>query len=135
MYDLRARSEKQFTNAYFLITKSKRHFNFTNVVVALADNASHRWRHRPFLSIRLSVVGVVSFVVHDKLVVDKVEAVGARLERILDHVRDGFLIEPGELVDVLAGVFAVRNAKSEIEVESLEVLVPKEMALDHSKIL
>ena len=51
--------------------------------------------HRP-------VVCVVGLVVHDKLVVDKVKAVGPRLERVLDHELPGGLVERGKLVDVLA---------------------------------
>ncbi len=87
------------------------------------------------LSIRLAVVSVVSFVVHDQLVVDKVEAVGARLERILYHEGDGLLVEAGKLVDVLAAVLAVGDAEAKVKVEGFQMLVPKEVTLNHAKIL
>ena len=80
-------------------------------------------------------VSIVGFVVHYQLVVDKVEAVGARLERILDHDGNRLLVEPGELVDVLAGVLAVGDAEPKVKVEGLEVLVPEKVSLYHAKIL
>jgi len=73
--------------------------------------------------------------VHDQLVVHKVEAGGASLEGVLDHLGEGFRVEPRKLVDVFARVLAVRDAEPEVEVEGLEVLVAKKVALDHPKIL
>ena len=98
-----------------------------NVVIIIIAFFSHFFVGRiwPYLllSIRFSVVGIVRLVVHDQLVVDKVEAVGARLERILDHDGNRLLVEPGELVGVLAGVLAVGDAEPKVKVEGLEVLV------------
>ena len=81
------------------------------------------------LSARGPVVSVVSFVMHHKLVVHEVEAVGARLEGVLDHQLDGGRVELGELVDVLAGVLAVGDAETEVEVEGLEMAVSEIAAL------
>ena len=54
---------------------------------------------------------------------------------MLDHLGEGFRVEPRKFVDVLARVLAVRDAEPEVEVEGLEVLVAKKVTLDHSKIL
>ncbi len=54
---------------------------------------------------------------------------------MLDHLGEGFRVEPRKFVDMLARVLAVRDAKPEVEVEGLEVLVAKKVALDHPKIL
>ena len=110
--------------------------NVVIIIIAFFSNffVGRIW---PFLllSIRFSVVGIVRLVVHDQLVVDKLEAVGARLERILDHDGNRLLVEPGELVDVLAGVLAVGDAEPKVKVEGLEVLVPEKVSLYHAKIL
>ena len=54
---------------------------------------------------------------------------------MLDHLGEGFRVEPRKFVDVLARVLAVRDAEPEVEVEGLEVLVAKKVTLDHPKIL
>lgn len=41
--------------------------------------------------------------------------------------------ERGELIDVFARVFAIRNTKAKIKVESLEQIVPEIVTLDHSE--
>ena len=71
---------------------------------------------------------------HHQLVVHKVEAVAARLERVLDHQLDGGRIELGELVDVLARVLAVGDAEAKVKVEGLEVPIPEEVSLDHPEV-
>ena len=81
-----------------------------------------------------SVVRVVCLVVHHQLVVHEVEAVAARLERVLDHQLDGGRIELGELVDVLARVLAVGDAEAEVKVKGLEVPIPEEVSLDHPEV-
>lgn len=82
-----------------------------------------------------SVVAVICLVVHDEFPVDKVKAVGLCGERVHDHLPRGLGIDGGEVVDVLAGVLAVRHAKAEVKVEGLEVWVPEEMTLDHAEVL
>ena len=81
-----------------------------------------------------SVVRVVCLVVHHQLVVHEVEAVAARLERVLNHQLDGGRIELGELVDVLARVLAVGDAEAEVKVKGLEVPIPEEVSLDHPEV-
>ena len=81
-----------------------------------------------------SVVCVVCLVVHHQLVVHEVEAVAARLERVLNHQLDGGRIELGELVDVLARVLAVGDAEAEVKVKGLEVPIPEEVSLDHPEV-
>ena len=81
------------------------------------------------LSARGPVVSVVRLVVHDKLVVHEVEAVGACLEGVLDHQLDGGRVKLGELVDVLAGVLAVGDAETEVKVEGLEMAISEIVAL------
>ena len=71
---------------------------------------------------------------HHQLVVHEVEAVAARLERVLDHQLDGGRIELGELVDVLARVLAVGDAEAEVKVKGLEVSIPEEVSLDHPEV-
>lgn len=60
---------------------------------------------RPALTgFRLAVVRIVGLVVHYELVVDKVEAVGARLVLMPDHLLHCFGPDVGKLVDVFASV-------------------------------
>ena len=72
-----------------------------------------------------TAVAVVGLVVHDELVVDKVETVGSGRERLVDHLLDHILVQLGKVVNVLAGVFAIWHAESEIEIERFQVLVPE----------
>ena len=83
----------------------------------------------------MSVVGVVRLVVHDEDVVHEVEAVGPGLEGELNHLVHELLLKAGELVNVLAGVAAAGDAEAKVKVECLQVSVPEEVALNHSKVL
>lgn len=87
------------------------------------------------LSVDGPVVGVVRLVVHDELFVHEVETVRPRLVRVLDHELRHLLVQSRELVDMLAGVLAVWDTETKVEVESLQVGVAKEMPLDHTKVL
>ena len=72
---------------------------------------------------------------HDQLVINKVKAVGASFKRIFYHKVDGSLIKFWELIDMLAGVFAVWYAEPEVEVKGFQMLVPKKVSFNHSKVL
>ena len=82
-----------------------------------------------------AVVRVVSLIVHHQLVVDEVETIRPRLERVLDHKLDCGSVKFGELVNVFARVLAVGDAEAEVKVEGLEVTVPEEVALYHPEVL
>ena len=84
---------------------------------------------------RATVEGIVCLVVHDQLVVNKVEAVRPGLVRVLNHQVPGVLVHRGKLVDMLAGVLTAGDAEAEVKVEGLEVGVAEIMALDHTEIL
>ena len=56
---------------------------------------------------------------HHQLVLHEVEAVGTGFKRVLDHQLRRGLVHGGELVDVFAGVHAVRDAETKVKVESL----------------
>ena len=86
------------------------------------------------LSSKVSIVGVIGFVVHHQLVVHEVEAVGARLEGVLHHQVNCLLVQTRELVDVLAGVDTVGNAEPEVEVKCFEVLVTEEVSFNHPEL-
>ena len=87
------------------------------------------------LSSDSSIVSIISFVMHNQLVIHKIKAVRASFKRILYHKVDGSLIKFWKLVDMLAGVFAVGYAESEVKVKGFQMLVPEKVALNHSKIL
>ena len=81
----------------------------------------------------MSIVRVVSFVVHHKFVVHEVEAVGASLKRIVYHQIYCDLVQPRKLVDVLAAIYTVRNAESKVKIKRFKVLVTEKMSFNHSK--
>ena len=82
----------------------------------------------------MSIVRVISLVVHHKLVVYEVEAVRPSLEGVLHHLDDHVLGQLRELVDVLTAVQTVRDAESEVKVECFEMLIPKKVTLNHPKL-
>ena len=81
----------------------------------------------------MSIVRVVSFVVHHKFVVHKIEAVGASLERIVYHQIYCDLVQPRKLVDVLAAIYTVRNAESKVKIKRFKMLVTEKMSFNHPK--
>ena len=82
----------------------------------------------------MTIVRVVRLVVHHKLLVYKVEAVRARLERVLHHLIDRLLGQPGKLVNMLTAVQTVRDAKAKVKVECFEMLISKKVSLDHPEV-
>lgn len=51
-------------------------------------NYSAYSQNKTFLEFNLTVVRVVGFIVQHQFIIDKVEGVGARLERVCDHFID-----------------------------------------------
>ena len=81
------------------------------------------------------VVAVVSFVMHNKFSIDKVKRVRFGLEGIGHHLPNSLRLQFGKIINMFHGVFAVRNAKTEIKVERLEQLVAKKVSFNHAKFL
>lgn len=82
----------------------------------------------------MTIVRVVSLVVHHELLVYEVEAIRARLEWVLHHLIDRLLGQLGKLVNMLAAVQTVRDAKAKVKVEGFEMLISKKVSLDHSEV-
>jgi hypothetical protein len=87
------------------------------------------------LSPYCSIICIVSFVMHNQLIINKVEAVRASLKGVFNHKVDGSLVKFRKLVDMLAGVFAIGYAEAEIKVKCFQVLIPEKVSFDHSEIL
>ena len=83
----------------------------------------------------IPVEGVVSLVVHHERVVHEVEAVRPRLEGVRHHLLGQPLVYARELIDVLTGVHAVRNAEPKVEIKCFQVLLTEKVSFNHSKIL
>lgn len=80
------------------------------------------------------VVRVFCLVVHDQLVVHKVEAITAGLEGVLNDGSLPLWAKQWHVVNRLPAVRGVRDAKSEGEVERLHQHVAEVVALDHAEV-
>ena len=72
---------------------------------------------------------------HNEFAVDEVKRVTSGGKRFGNHLSHRLGIQFGKVVDMLASVLAVRNAKSEVEVEGLEVAISEKVSLDHPEVL
>lgn len=86
-------------------------------------------------SLRSPAVGIVCFVVHDQLVIHKVEAVGLRLVRVQDHLAHNIFRQCWELIYVLTCVFAAGHTEAKLKVEAFEQLIAEVVSLDHSEVV
>ena len=88
-----------------------------------------------FLSSDSPIIGVVSLVMHNQLVINEVEAVRSCLKWVLNHQIDRCLVKLRKFIDMFASVFAVRYAEAKVEIESFQMLVSEEVPFYHPKVL
>lgn len=103
------------------------------------DSCNHkqqvlRWAGGKDPTLDLTIVGIISFIMQNQLIVHEIKRIRSRLEGTRNHLVYELRGQCWKLVNVLTSVLRVGNAIWKIEIESFQQPVLEEMTLNHSKV-